>query len=519
MLTRPIKFRAALVLSTCLSICLALVATADAAEKRPNVVIMMADDLGSSDLGCYGGPVKTPALDSLAARGVRFTQFYSGCSGCSPSRAVAITGRHHIRAGIYTVLSDRRHNAHLLEREVTIAEVLRDNGYDTAHLGKWHLGMPYSGREKPTPDKHGFNYWFGSENMALPSHKNPTNFYRNGEPLGMIEGYASQIVADDAINWLDEKRDPKAPFFLHIWFHEPHMPIAAPDEIVSQYGPLDSRAAIYSGTIDNQDRAIGRLVAKLEEMGELDNTIMVYSSDQGSYRADRNAGLSGGKYEQGIRSPGIFFWPNGIPGGRLEREPAGSVDLLPTVCGLVGIDTPEGVHLDGSDISPLLTGNPENFARHQPLFWLWPKPTLNAASSSVAAIREGDYTLLGYFGDELFPDVDAIIRLREQIKAALPEEERENPGVPFPRRFFSTPFDDPEAERLRKQHLEAFRFREEWIPRLKADGFQRFELYDLSTDPLQQTDIAAEHPDVFKRLSEQLIEINASVMADGPEWD
>jgi hypothetical protein len=209
MLTNALKLRVGLIVCTWLTLAIA----ATAAEKRPNVVIMMADDLGSGDLGCYGGPAKTPVLDGLPARGVRFTQLYAGCPGCSPSRAVAITGRHHIRTGVYTVLSDRHHSAHLLEREITIAEVLRDNGYDTAHLGKWHLGMPYSGREKPTPDKHGFNYWFGTENMALPSHKNPTNFYRNGEPLGKIEGYACQIVADDAINWLDETRDPKAPFF------------------------------------------------------------------------------------------------------------------------------------------------------------------------------------------------------------------------------------------------------------------------------------------------------------------
>jgi arylsulfatase A len=410
---------------------------------------------------------------------------------------------------------------HLLEREVTIAEVLRDNGYDTAHLGKWHLGMPLRGPGKPGPEKHGFNYWFGTENTANPSHRNPTNFHRNGEPVGMIEGYACQIVADDAINWLEEKRDPDAPFFLHIWFHEPHSPIAAPDEIVSQYGDLNDRAAIYSGTVDNTDRAIGRLVAKLEKMGELDNTIIIYSSDHGSYRGDRNLGLRGHKgsfFEGGIRSPGIFFWPDGIPAGRIENVPAGAVDLLPTVCGLVGIDKPKGVHLDGSDISPLLTGDRENFTRHQPLFWLWPRPSLDADASPTATIRDGSYTLHGFFGDELFPDVDAIIQLREKIMAALPEDEKVNPGVPFSSRLFSTKFSDPAAERLRHEHLRMYRFHEEWIPKLKADRFQRFELYDLSTDPLQKTDIAPEHPDVVKRLSSQLIGITASVMADGPDW-
>ncbi len=179
------------------------------------------------------------------------------------------------------------------------------------------------------------------------------------------------------------------------------------------------------------------------------------------------------------------------------------MDLLPTICGLVGIDKPDA-HLDGSGISPLLTGNREKFTRHQPLFWLWPRPSLDADGCPIATIREGSYTLVGFFGDELFPDVDAILQLREEIKAALPENEKVNSGVPFGSRLFSTTISDEAAERLRQQHFGMYRFHEEWIPKLKADRFQRFELYDLSTDPLQQTEIAAKHPDVVKRLSAEI---------------
>ena len=157
-----------------------------AAAQRPNVIVMYVDDLGWQDIGCYGGPVRTPTLDQLAAQGVRFTDFHSGCAVCSPSRATVMTGRHHIRSGVYHVISDRDHAMHLLESEVTIAEVLKQNGYDTVHLGKWHMGLPFGDRKKPTPYDHGFDYWFGTENTAHPSHKDPVNFHRHGKPLGRI---------------------------------------------------------------------------------------------------------------------------------------------------------------------------------------------------------------------------------------------------------------------------------------------------------------------------------------------
>ncbi|MHC4539758.1 MAG: sulfatase-like hydrolase/transferase, partial [Planctomycetota bacterium] len=206
-----------------------------AGSRRPNIVVLLADDLGYQDIGCYGGPVKTPVLDSLAAKGVRFTDFYSGCAVCSPSRATLLTGRHHIRTGIYSWISDHHQNSHLLEREVTLPEILKSQGYATAHFGKWHLGLPTRERNKPTPSQHGFDYWFATGNNASPSHKNPVNFIRNGKPVGKIEGYACRIVVDEAISWLDEERKADKPFFLNIWFHEPHAPIAAPDEIVSQH--------------------------------------------------------------------------------------------------------------------------------------------------------------------------------------------------------------------------------------------------------------------------------------------
>jgi len=486
----------------------------DPAAQRSNVVILLADDLGWKDLGCYGGPVKTPTLDALAAQGVRFTDFHAGCAVCSPSRATLLTGRQHMRTGIYHVLQDSMHNAHLLEREVTIPKVLKQAGYATAHFGKWHLGLTWGTRKKPSPSEHGFDYWFGLANGAYPSQKNPVNFIRNGKRVGPLKGYSCQIIVDDAIRWLNEHRLADQPFFLNIWFNEPHSVLAAPDEIVSQYGGLNDPAALYSGAVENTDRAIARLLSKLKAMGAMDNTLIIYSSDNGSYRNDRNGSLRGSKgsnFEGGIRSPGIFWWPRGIKGGRIEKEPSGSVDLLPTICGLLNIDKPKGVHLDGADLAPLLTDR-GTFQRSQPLFWYLP------TSYPAAAIRDGRYVLMAYRDYELPQDRRAMSEVFNKIAALVRKEDGKPSDAELRGRIFNQEFDEPEARRLSIQYVMLNTFQESWIPLIKTGGFGRFELYDLDTDPKQEKDIFAQHPEVAARLKQQLLAIQASVMADGPDW-
>ena len=330
-----------------------------------------------------------------------------------------------------------------------------------------------------------------------------------------MKGYSCQIVVDEALTWLDEKRDPDAPFFLNLWFNEPHARvIAAPDEIVSQYGALNDQAAIYSGTIDNTDRAIGRLVAKLKKLGELDNTIIVYSSDNGSYRQERNGELRGKKgslFEGGHRVPGIIYWKGGIPGGRVEDEPAGAVDLLPTLCGLIGIDKPKGVHLDGSDLAPLLTGTGNGtFKRHQPLFWM---------SGANMVMRVGDHTLFASGTAKSPIDFKTADRLMKQIKEVLGDDlEKELGGLDFRSRLFNGRFANPKANRLQQQHRDLYYFNEAWIPELKRSGIGRVQLYDLSKDLRQQNDIAKKSPELVARMKKQAAAIYQSVMADAPEW-
>jgi len=434
------------------------------AKVQPNVVILLSDDLGYKDVGCYGGPVQTPAIDQLARDGVRFTDFYSGCAVCSPSRATLLTGRHHIRTGVYSWIHDEGQNSHLLLRERTIAEILKDRGYSTAHIGKWHLGLPTKNRSKPTPSHHGFDYWFTTWNNASPSHKNPNNFIRNGEAVGPLEGYSCQLVADEAIDWLDNHRHPKAPFFLNIWFHEPHAPIAAPDKIVSTYGELKDKTAIYSGTIDNTDRAISRVVEKLKTMGVRENTLIIYASDNGSYRDDRTGNLRGRKgsnWDGGIRVPGIFSWPEVIRKNRAVKEPAGLVDVLPTLCGLLHLEVPQDRAIDGSDLSPLLKGEINRFQRHQPMFWHLQK------SRPMVAMRDGDFSLV-----------------------ANPDYEISQSNM----------------------------FQESWIPRVKNGGYQDFQLFDLNKDPGQTQNIASDNPELLKKLKAKLLKINQSIMADGVDW-
>jgi arylsulfatase A len=432
--------------------------------RRPNVVVLLADDLGVQDIGCYDGPVQTPSLDRLAASGTKFKTFYSGCAVCSPSRATLLTGRHHIRAGVYSWISDSHQRSHLLERETTLAEILKNQGYRTAHVGKWHLGLPTGQYQKPTPDQHGFDHWFATWNNAEPSHRDPHNFIRNGNPVGKLSGYSCQLVVDEATSWLDSLGDRDEPFFLNVWFHEPHAPIAAPDAITEKYGQLKEPGAVYSGTIDNTDRAVERLLRKLEQVDDPKNTLIFYASDNGSYRDDRTGGLRGKKgvnWEGGIRVPGIFSWPGMIPAGVVCEEPAGVIDLVPTVCGLLGIRSTAGPPLDGVDLSELLLKPSSDWQRERPLFWHLQK------SRPIVAMRDGNYVLVA----------------------------------------------DPDYD-LSTSNM----FNETWIPKIKRGGYTNYQLFDLESDPRQTQNLSTTHPELLREMKEDLLRINASIMADGADW-
>jgi arylsulfatase A len=204
-------------------------------KPRPNFVVVLADDLGYGDLACFGHKtVKTPNLDQFANEGTRLTNCYAAAANCSPSRCGLMTGRTPYRVGIHNWIP-MYSPMHVRKREITIAALLRQAGYATCHVGKWHLNGQFNMVGQPQPSDHGFDYWFSTQNNALPTHHNPDNFVRNGKPVGKLKGYAAQLVVDEAIEWLTEKRDVQKPFFLYVCFHEPHEPIASAKRFTDLY--------------------------------------------------------------------------------------------------------------------------------------------------------------------------------------------------------------------------------------------------------------------------------------------
>lgn len=495
----------------------ACLSTVRIAASQPNVVILLADDLGYRDLGCYGGPVKTPVLDRLAESGVRFSNFYSGAAVCSPSRAVLLTGRNNLRSGIYSWINDNDQTAHLPRSEVTIAEMLQLAGYSTAHFGKWHLGMPTKAHpDKPMPDQHGFDYWFATANNAQPSHHNPVNFIRNGKAVGKLDGYACDIVVDEAIEWLSQHRVEGQPFFLNLWFHEPHAPLAAPESLTAQYGDSDDPAAVYSATIANTDRAIGRLLARLQEVDRLENTLVIYASDNGSYRSDRVGdlrGVKGSNYEGGIRVPGIFSWPGHWQKGHVIDQPAGLVDLLPTIAQSTKTKLPDR-QLDGTDLSSLLRGTKAPFIRQKPLFWILP------LSGPAIAMRDQQHSLVAFRKGVLPKDYQGIDAIKQKIKALLTYKgilESETRGSSFEKQLFEG-FNDREADQLRGKFIRLNQFQESWIPSLKQSEFHRFALYDLIDDPGQQQDLAVRLPVVHYKLKKRLQALAYDALDEAVDW-
>ena len=327
------------------------------AHNRPNIILMLADDMGWSDLGCYGGASITTNLDKLASEGIRFTSMYAAAPNCSPSRAGLLTGKSPALVGMYNYRPPG-HPIHLRDEEITIAEVLKEQGYSTSHFGKWHLGcLPQdSSLNHPQPVDQGFEYSFGTQNNAQPSHLNPVNFVRNGKNLPTQMGYSCQILATDFINWM-EGTERKKPFFSFVAFHEPHAKIASPPELIQKYPNYTPFDAEYLANIENLDLAVGRILSYLKENMLMDNTIIIFLSDNGSYRLQSNQPFRAVKsylYDGGIRVPGIIHWPSPTTKKMVISEPVGFVDIFPTICDILNIEAPSQSKMDGTSILNLI---------------------------------------------------------------------------------------------------------------------------------------------------------------------
>jgi arylsulfatase A len=313
-----------------------------AVTSRPNILLVVADDLGYGDLGCYGHPeIKTPHLDQLAREGRKLTACYSAAANCSPARAALMTGRTPYRVGIYNQLAFLT-PLPLRTSEITIASLLRKAGYATAQVGKWHLNGFFNLPGQPQPNDHGFDHWFAVQKNALPNHRNPYTFVRNGIPQGPIEGYSGPIVAGEAVAWLTSARDKSKPFFLYVTFNEPHEPIATDPRHEAHYRtrhPDDPSRVAYYGNVTQMDAALGRILQALESEGLTGNTLVWFTSDNGPARTRWHAAGSTGGFrefkghlsEGGIRVPGFLRWPGRIRSGSTGDAPLSGEAVRPTL--------------------------------------------------------------------------------------------------------------------------------------------------------------------------------------------
>ena len=414
--------------------------------KRPNVVVIFVDDLGAGELGCYGQEkIRTPHIDSIATNGIRFDNAYSGAPVCAPSRCIALTGKHSGHA----VVRDNKENGGwgpdepegqypLPADEVTLAERLDDLGYATAGFGKWGLGGPGT---EGAPELQGFDHFYGYLCQRKAHNYYPTHLWRNGskapiegaeyfkahqklsEPLdspdayyeafgGDRKGYAPALMADEMIGWLEEKAEGAEPFFLYYASIIPHLALQVPRDYVESYPedwddepylgqksylPHPSPRRAYAGMITFLDDQVGRILATLKERGVADNTLVIFTSDNGATYVggvdvdffgshDDRRGHKGRLYEGGIRVPFVAQWPGKIPPGTQTDHLASGVDLTATVMDCVGEPLAEDEAFDSVSLVPALT-NPGEADTRAFLYWEF-RP------AGAQAVRFGRWKLL-----------------------------------------------------------------------------------------------------------------------------
>jgi arylsulfatase A len=428
-----------------------------AADSRPNVIVILCDDLGFGDLGCNGHPhIQTPNLDRLAAEGIRFTNFYSAAPVCSPSRVGLMTGRSPNRAGVYDWIpevkpngpakSDARDLVHMQRHEKTLPQLLKTAGYATCMAGKWHCNSVFNDAAQPQPGDAGFDHWMATQNNAGPSHENPRNFVRNGKAVGPIEGFSCQLVVDEGIGWLEKQTTghPAQPFFMYLAFHEPHEPVASPPELVEKYlsVSVEPDQAQFFANVHNVDLAVGRLLEKLNQLKVRDNTLIVFTSDNGpeALRRYKNGNRSWGRtgilrgvklhtHDGGYHVAGIMNWPAGIRNPHTDNNVASSLDLLPTACELAGATLPTDRPLDGISLVSLLKSG-EMPERTKPLIWTY----YNAINDARVAMRMGPWKVLARLNAGKFPRYENLTpqSLQEAKDATLTDFEiynvSEDPG-------------------------------------------------------------------------------------------
>jgi arylsulfatase A len=466
-------------LTLCILVLLGAASVAQAAQQQraPNIVLIMADDLGYRELGCYGQKwIQTPHIDRIAREGIRFTQHYAGNAVCAPSRCSLMTGKHSGHAyirnnGDPNGLEDLKQKYGwefpgqnpIPDGEITIAEMLKQKGYATGAMGKWGLGHFGTTGD---PNKQGFDLFYGFNCQRHAHNHYPTFLWRNDQKEILPgnnrtlygETYSQDKFTEVALEFIEANRE--RPFFLYLPFAIPHLSIQVPEESLAKYQNLieeeeyvhkgylqhPTPRAGYAAMIDHMDRDIGKIMAKIEELGLDDDTLVIFTSDNGPtydrlggsdsdfFRsAGELRGLKGSLYEGGFRVPLVARWPGKIPGGQTSELLSASWDMLPTCAAVAGVDAPQGI--DGISMLPTLLGRPQRQAEHDYLYWEF------AAYGGQQAMRRGVW------------------------KAIRQNMLRKN----------STPL--------------------------------KIELYNLAEDPGEQHDLAAQHGDLVEQFSADMAQV------------
>lgn len=364
-------------------------------DSRPNVIVFLTDDQGYGDLSCMGATdFRTPNLDRMAREGVRFTDWYSNSPVCSPSRAALLSGRYPGNAGIRVILRGHRQTAGLPQSTPTLATMLGDAGYLTALSGKWHLGLTEDSR----PGSHGFDRSFGffagcidyyshifyyGANQGGPGQNATHDLWEDGDEVWMNGEYFTELIANKAVEYIREMAANDEPFFLYVPFNAPHYPMHAPKEYMDRFAHLPWDRQVMAAMISVVDDSIGKIMNAIERLGFAENTLSVFTSDNGPSRESRNwldgtldpyyGGTSGqfkghkySLFEGGIRLPGIMHWPGRITPGVVSAEPCASMDIVPTVLEAVGIDAGQ-YEIDGTSLLGHVTDSES--IPERPIFW------------------------------------------------------------------------------------------------------------------------------------------------------
>jgi arylsulfatase A-like enzyme len=441
-----------------LGLCLARAAEAEQFAVKPNVIIILADDLGYGDMGCYGHPrFKTPNLDRMAAEGVRMTQLNTPMPFCAPTRAALLTGRYPFRCGLTSNPDPESGPASdaiaLPAGEVTLAQALHGSGYKTGMVGKWHLGhkMP-----EYLPSRRGFDEYFG---IPYSNDMRPVRLLDGEKEVEypVVQATLTRRYTERALRFIERNRD--RPFFFYFAHVMPHKPLACSEAFYKKSG-----AGLYGDTLAELDWSVGQVLARLKELGLDERTLVIFTSDNGPWYGGSTGGLRGMKgttWEGGYRVPCVARWPDRLPAGSVCDEVAVTMDLFATALAAAGVALPGDRVIDGQDLLPVLAGNART--RHDVIF--------GHTGPRLATVRDGRWKL------HVLPPRDR----RDDPAAGRRIDPRAPDGVTI-----LAPFEQSQPDQY---------------PGLRTgDDTRAMSLFDLADDPGEQHDVAAKHPDIVARL-------------------